>query len=95
MCFQTNTFQCVLASSTSESYAIFLYGDLQWTTGYRSGGRKGLSGTEALVGINAGDRINSITVPGSRMSNITNIINASNIDIPGIWMFQIGECTYV
>ena len=90
-----NTFQCVLASSSSESYAIFLYGDLQWTTGDRSGGRSGLNGTEALVGINAGDNINSITVPGSRTPNITNVINTSNVGIPGAWMFKIDKCMYV
>ena len=89
-----NTFQCVLASSTSESYAIFLYEDLQWTTGDRSGGSNGLRGTEALVGFNVGDRVNSITVPGSRMPNITNTVNTSNIGTPGIWMFKIDERMY-
>ena len=94
--FQTNTFQCVLASSRAESYIIFLYKELQWTTGDVSdGGRGGLGGTEALVGINAGDRINSITVPGSRSPNITNVANTSNVNVSGVWMFKIDECTYV
>ena len=71
---------------------MFLYHDIQWTTGGNSGGRGGLGGTEALVGINAGDQIGSITVPGSRTPNITNIVNTSNIDIPGVWMFKVDEC---
>ena len=92
---QTNTFQCILAGGPSESYAIFLYGDLQWTTGDKSGGHSGLNGTEALVGIYAGDNVNSIIVPGSRTPNITNVVNTSNIGIPGAWMFKIDECMYV
>ena len=65
---------------------------MQWTTGDSSGGSDGLGGIEALVGINAGDQISSITVPGSRTPNITNIVNTSNIDIPGVWMFKVDEC---
>ena len=72
---------------------MFLYGNLQWTTGDSSGGSSGLNGTEALVGISAGDgRRNSITVPGSITPNITNVINTSNIGIPGMWMFKVDEC---
>ena len=72
-----------------------MYEDLQWTTGSSSGGRNGIGGTEALVGINAGDRTNAITVPGSRTPNITNVVNTSNIGIPGIWMFKVDSCTYI
>ena len=72
---------------------MFLYENIQWTTGDSSGGSSGLNGTEALVGINAGDdRMNFITVPGSRTPNITNIINTSNIGFPGVWMFKVDEC---
>ena len=85
----------MLARSRNESYVIFLYGDLQWTTGDDSGGRNGLGGTEALVGINFGDRVNSVTVPGSQSPNITNVINMSNVDIPGVWMFRVDECMCV
>ena len=88
---QTNTFQCVLASSLSESYVIFLYGDLQWTTGDGSGGTNGLSGTKALAGINAGDGINFVTVPGSLTPSIINIISTSNSGFPGLWIFKVDE----
>ena len=86
-----NTFQCVLASSESESFAIFLYADLQWTTGDNSFGDDGLGGTEALAGINAGDGVNSVTIPGSRTSNITNLVMTSNVGDPGVWIFKIGQ----
>ena len=83
-----------MASSPAESYAIFLYGDLQWTTGDNSGGTNGLYGTEALVGINAGDSIHSVTVPGSRAPNITNVVNTSNVGTPGVWIFRIDKSMY-
>ena len=40
----------------------------------------------ALAGINASDGVNSVTTPGSLTPSIINI--TSNVDIPGVWMFQ-------
>jgi len=76
---------------------IFLYADgrIQWTTGDFSGGSNGLGGTEALAGINAGDGVNSITIPGSRTPSIINITQTSNVDIPGVWIFKVNEGTYI
>ena len=90
---QTNTFQCVLATSGAESFVIFLYADgrIQWTTSDRSGGYGGLGGTEALAGINAGDGQNFVTIPGSRTSRIVNISQTSNVNNPGIWMFKVDQ----
>ena len=89
---QTNTFQCVLATSGTESFVIFLYpfGRIQWTTGDNSFGDDGLGGIEALVGINAGDGIRSYVVSGSRTSSIINITRTSNVGIPGTWIFKVG-----
>jgi len=66
---------------------------MQWTTGDRSGGSRGLSGIEALAGINAGDGANSITIPGSRTPSIINVTQTSNVGIPGTWMFKVGQGT--
>ena len=79
---------------------MFLYadGEIQWTTGDDSGGINGLGGTEALAGINAGDDVNSITIPGSLSPSIINITQTTNVGIPGVWMFKVDEsnaCTYV
>ena len=76
---------------------MFMYaeGRMQWTTGDSSGGYGGLYGTEALAGINAGDGINYVTVSGSRTPDIINITRTSNVGIPGVWMFQVGRCTYM
>ena len=88
---QTNTYQCVLATSATKSFVILLYADggIQWTTGDASGGVGGLGGTEALAGINVGDGINSITIPGSLTPSIINISKTSNVGIPGVWMFEV------
>ena len=74
---------------------MYAEGRIQWTTGDRSGGLHGLGGTEALVGIDAGDCINHVTVPGSRTSDIINITRTSNVGIPGVWMFQVGRGMYL
>ena len=94
---QNNTFQCVLATSETESFVIFLYADeeIQWTTGAASGGFGGLGGTEALAGINAGDGINNITIPGSLTPSILNITKTSNVGIHGVWMFTVGKSKYM
>ena len=90
---QTNTFQCVLASDGSSSFAVFLYADggIQWTTGDNSGGAGGRGGTPALAGVNAGDGIQSETVPGSNTQAIINIAMTSNINIPGMWVFRVSK----
>ena len=86
-----NTFQCILATSELESFVIFLYADLQWTTGDKSFGNDGLGGTEALAGYNAGDLINSYTIAGSQTSRIINLTTTSNVGIPGRWVFKVGQ----
>ena len=86
-----NTFQCILATSEIESFVIFLYADLQWTTGDSSLGSRGLGGLKAVAGYNAGDRINSYTIAGSQTSRIIEIAKTSNVGIPGTWIFKVGE----
>ena len=72
--------QCVLATSVTESFVIFLYadGEIQWDD-------------NALAGINAGDGVNHITIPGSLTPSIINITQSSNVGIPGVWMFKVGK----
>ena len=90
---QANTFQCVLATDGYKSFVMFLYayGKIQWTTGDRSGGFNGLGGNEAVAGINAADGINYFNIPGSSTPDIIKIDETSNVGIPGVWMFQIGN----
>ena len=86
-----NTFQCILATSEKESFVMFLYADLQWTTGSASSGRRGLGGSEALAGFNAGDRLNSYTIDGSQTPRVVKLTRTSNVDMPGTWIFKVGE----
>ena len=69
-----------MASSQNESFVIFVYVDIRWTT-------------RALAGINAGDGINYITIPGSLTPSILDIEETSNVGIPGRWIFKVGEGT--
>ena len=47
---QVDTFQCVLITDGTHTFAIFNYGDIAWTTGVSSGGDpNGLGGTAAQV----------------------------------------------
>ena len=91
--FQTNTFQCVLTTDGVTSFVLFLYADdgIEWTTGDNSDGIRGLGGTPALVGVNAGDGVRSSFVSESRTAAIINIANTSNVDRPGLWLFQVNE----
>ena len=73
---------------------MYADGRIQWTTGDSSGGVSGLSGTEALAGINAGDHVDHVIIPGSLTSDIINIARTSNIGNPGVWIFQVGHGTY-
>ena len=56
-----------------------MYGDIQWIN-YR-----------ALAGINAGDGVNHITIPGSLTPSMIDIEETSNVDIPGVWIFKIEQ----
>jgi len=91
--FQTNTFQCVLATSGVESFVIFLYANerIQWTTGDFNGGVNGVGGAEAIAGINAGDGVNFVTIPGSRTPRIITVYQTSNVGIPGIWIVKVDQ----
>ena len=70
------------------SFAVFLYAEIQWTTGDASGGENGLGGTPANAGINAGDGTRHFSVPGALSDAIINITNTSNIGMPGVWVFR-------
>ena len=81
---QTNTFQCVLASDGQRSYALFLYADglIEWTTGSSSV-------AHAQVGFNAGDGVRSARVASSGTPAIINISSTSNVNIDGMWIFEV------
>ena len=91
ICLQTNTFQLVIASNGVRSFMIFLYGQLQWTTGDASGGSYGLGGTEAAVGLGAGDGVGHVTVIGSYAPEVLQVISISNVGILGVIVLSSGN----
>ncbi|XP_078657568.1 sushi domain-containing protein 2-like isoform X2 [Branchiostoma floridae x Branchiostoma belcheri] len=86
-----NTFQAVLTSNGRQSFTIFNYGEITWTTGTASGGNSatGLGGTPAQVGFNAGDGMRYFSVPGSQTHAIVDVETTSNVNLPGRWVFRI------
>ena len=85
----------MLATNGVKSFVIFLYADegIQWTTSVDSGVFRGLGGTRALAGINAGDGENFVTIPGSLTPKIINITQTSNVGNPGVWIFRVDHGT--
>ena len=71
------------------SFAIFLYADVQWTTGDADEGTNGLGGKYAQVGFNKGDGTKFSVVPESRTANVTKMHMNSNVGKPGVWIFEI------
>jgi len=64
---------------------------VQWTTGDNNDGVNGLGGTPAQVGINKGDGKEFSVFDGSYTNDITNIVNGSNVDIPGVYVIRISD----
>ncbi|CAH1253501.1 SNED1 [Branchiostoma lanceolatum] len=91
------SFQAVLATDGTFSFAIFNYGDILWTTGTASEGDRetGLGGIPAQAGFNAGDGTNYYTVPGSRSAEIVDIETRTNVGQPGTFMFRIDPFTII
>ena len=75
----------MLATDGVEIIVVFLYGDIQWTATNSNSHDM----IHAIAGVNDGDGINFFTIPGSLTPKIMDVIETSNIDIPGIWMFPL------
>ena len=98
--FQTNTFQCVLATNGTRSYVILLYADLQWATadtcsgsgsGSGSGNDEGciLDANPAQAGFSAGDGMRYFALNGSGTDAVLSLNSTSNVGRPGVWIFQV------
>uniref|UniRef100_A0A8C7E2J2 Alpha-tectorin n=1 Tax=Naja naja TaxID=35670 RepID=A0A8C7E2J2_NAJNA len=86
-----NTFQALLISDGTSSFAMFNYEEINWTTGTASGGDPltGLGGVMAQAGFNGGNSTNYFSIPGSRTPDIVNIEETTNVNVPGCWVFKI------
>ena len=73
-----------MAADGSLTFVMFLYHDIQWSSG-------------AQVGFNAGDGVNYFTVPESLTTDgVLNLDNTSNVGIPGMYIYRVDQdpCTY-
>ena len=92
---QNNTFQVVVVTDGLFSFTIFNYAKLTWVTGDASGGTNGFGGTEAMVGINAGDGINFKKFQHSLTSRVlevledTNMADCNDPALKGQYVYQI------
>ena len=80
----------MLATDGVEIIVVFLYGDIRWTA--TNSNSHGI--IHAIAGVNDGDGTNSFTIPESLTPKIMNIIETSNVDIPGIWMLPL-NCKHI
>ena len=70
----SSTFQVVLGTDTSRTVSLFIYDDIQ-------------SGSGAQIGFNAGDGINSFSLPGVLTSQTLDMEQHSNIGVPGVFVY--------
>ncbi|XP_006615798.2 protein mesh-like [Apis dorsata] len=91
----TNTFQIVLATDEVNTYAMFNYPDVQWTSHTETGGDTvhGDGGISAFVGFNAGNGTGSYEYkPYSQTPRIRDLTRAGWVNgFPGRHMFKIDE----
>jgi hypothetical protein len=100
-----NSFQMILTDTldsdpcTSPTMGVeFRYEQLQWTAGGASGGVAGLwvgpSGAPAAAGIDAGDGTNIIELPNSKTNAVVDLVNLSNIGVPGVFRYNVAQGTF-
>ena len=77
----------VVASDSRQSFVIFNYNRLQWTTGDASGGRRtGFGGTSARAGINGGYGVNAITLYPSGSRSLIYKTRDTNCGVNGVFV---------
>ncbi|XP_012586305.1 PREDICTED: nidogen-1 [Condylura cristata] len=91
-----NTFQAVLASFDSSSYAIFLYPEdgLQFYTTFSKTARKQVPAkvafSQGLVG-RLWSSNGTVNVFAEDAESLRNLARSSNCGQPGVWLFEIGS----
>ncbi|KAK6999593.1 nidogen-2, partial [Biomphalaria glabrata] len=87
---KTNTFQLVLVTDGKESFAFFHYleNGIAWTKG-QGKYQPGQSDVPPQAGFDDGEGSNFYTLPGS--GETAAFISGSNVNIPGLWMYHIGN----
>ena len=90
---QDGAFQCILAGDGLLSFVMFYYADGLFeqfesefdNEGSGFGGFMNFSNATVQAGINSGNGL------FESIEDKTNISSTSNVDIPGVWMYQTNE----
>ncbi len=88
-----NTFQIVLATDEMRSFAFLLYHDLQWASPSSVFNTTTINELGGQAGFNGGDGIVFEMLPYSRTSNVRQLVNISNVNVPGLFVFRIDTDT--
>lgn len=92
---KVNTFQLVIVTDGQDSYAFFHYLDsgMQWTVG-EGKLSPNVPDVPAQAGFDRGNGYddNAFVLPFS--GTTAAFVNDSNVNIPGVWMYQIGSAAF-
>ena len=86
-----NTFQVVVTTNGSQSYAIFNYLDdgIQWSSSDNAGGVNGIGPYGTQVGFNGGDGVHFYARPEPQNDGILQLDDNSNVCVHGKYVFRI------
>jgi len=88
-----NSFQAVIAQDKTgeNSFVIFNYKKLQWTTGVGQDGNgaTGLGGQPAIATIHGGNPQDVVLLPGSRTADVINLTAVTNCGVPGRFIYKV------
>ena len=79
----SNTFQMSYTTDGVRSFVFLLYNNLQWSQTNNN--------MYAQAGLNAGNRMTYVRLPYSGTANITKLTDASNVGVPGLFIFRTDE----
>ena len=82
-----NTFQIVLSSDGERSFVFFLYHDLQWASASNE------TSSFAQAGFAHSEQNASETLPYSGTADIVRLMNESNVNVPGLFVFRVDTDT--
>ncbi|XP_019405376.1 PREDICTED: nidogen-1 [Crocodylus porosus] len=96
-----NTFQAVLASSDSSSYAVFLYPEdgLQFWSTHSKNAKEKIPATvgfsQASTNYLLWEKLGSYNIVAHDEESIRSLYKSSNIGKPGVWVFEIGSSSII
>ena len=81
----SNTFQMTYTTDGIRSFVFLMYNDLQWS--------QTENGSYAVAGFDAGNGVTYLELPDSGTANVTDLVRASNVDVPGLFIFRTDQAS--